>query len=233
MKATPRIVEGALWLVAAASAFWSTLWVLGTNGLQVLARGQLPHWLVEVSLYGANAQWTAKPSVPVRLDFTDTDRIREYFVALNGVDFAHVPAHFASIAPGSSRVLVADASHLQEISYLALEIAGFVGVAFIALTLARLVADSRGESPFVLRNVTRLRRIGLLLLVGAPLASFAHWACERWMVESSSVGDRVTVHGYGLSSLPLWTMLVGAAVLVLADVWNRGVQMADDVRGLV
>jgi hypothetical protein len=52
------------------------------------------------------------------------------------------------------------------------------------------------------------------------------------MVESSSAGDRVTAYGYGLSALPLWTMLVGAAVLVLADVWKRGVRMADDVDGL-
>jgi hypothetical protein len=53
------------------------------------------------------------------------------------------------------------------------------------------------------------------------------------MVESSSVGDRVRTYGYGVSSLPWWSMLVGAAVLVLADVWRRGVRMADDVAGLV
>jgi hypothetical protein len=53
------------------------------------------------------------------------------------------------------------------------------------------------------------------------------------MVESSSMGDEVSTYGYHASSLPWWSMLVGAAVLVLADVWKRGVQMAEDVRGLV
>jgi len=233
MRAAPRFVEGILWLVAAVSVFWAGLWVVGTNGLQLVALGQLPHWLDPVTLYGANGQWTAKPSVPVRLDLADTDGIREYFVGLNAADFGNVPAQFGSIVPGASRVAVWDADRLQRISYLLLEVAVFLAVAWIAVTLARLVADSRGESPFRQRNVARLRQIGLLLLVGAPAASFAHWACERWMVESSSVGDRVTVYGYGLSALPIWTMCVGGAVLVLADVWRRGVQMAEDVRGLV
>lgn len=198
----------------------------------MLSLGMMPRWLDQVSLYGANGQWTAHPSVPVRLGFADTDGIRAYFRGLDAVDYGNAPAHFGSIVPGSSRVIVLDASRLQEVSCLLLEIGGFLGVALIAITLARLVADSRRESPFQLRNVVRLRCIGLLLLVGAPLASFAHWACERWMVESSSAGDRVTAYGYGLSALPLWTMLVGAAVLVLADVWKRGVRMADDVDGL-
>ncbi|HEX7716680.1 MAG TPA: hypothetical protein VF416_05290, partial [Marmoricola sp.] len=82
-------------------------------------------------------------------------------------------------------------------------------------------------------NARRLRLIGLVLLVGAPVASFAEWATLRWMVESSSLADRIEVYGYRLSSLPFWTMLIGAAVLVLAGVWRRGVQMAEDVRGLV
>jgi hypothetical protein len=233
MRTAPRIVEAGLWVIAAASAFWATLWVLGVNGLGVLSLGVLPRWFDEISLYGANAGWTAIPSVPVRLGFTETDGIRTYFLGLDEVDRGNVPAHFGSLVPGASRVLVQDPSALQTICYLALQLAGLLGVAFIAITLARLVAESRGESPFVQRNVTRLRRIGVLLLVGAPLASFAHWACERWMVESSSVGDRVSVYGYGLSSLPIWTMLVGGAVLVLADVWKRGVRMAYDVRGLV
>lgn len=235
MKVGPRIVEGALWAVAGVSAFWAALWVFGVNGLQLVGLGDLPDWLTPVTLYGAQAQWTAKPAVPVRLDETDFGSLFHFFVQLNGAPDQNgaVPPHWGELLPGASVVQLWDASLLQRISYLLLEVTVFVAVSVVALTLARLVADSRKESPFTLRNVRRLQRIGALLLVGAPVASFAHWACERWMVESSSVGDRVTRYGYGLSSLPVWTMLVGAAVLVLADVWKRGVAMADDVRGLV
>lgn len=235
MKAGPRIVEAGLWLVAAVSAFWAALWVLGTNGLQLIGLDDLPHWLNPVTLYGAHGQWTSRPAVPVRLDDNDFSDLFQFFVHLNGAPDQHgsVPPHWGELLPGASVVQLWDASLLQRVTYLLLEETVFVTVAVVALTLARLVADSRLESPFTLRNVRRLQAIGGLLVAGAPLASFAHWACERWMVESSSAGDRVTVYGYGLSSLPVWTMLIGAAVLVLADVWRRGVRMADDVRGLV
>lgn len=230
-----RIVEAGLWLVAAACAFWSALWVAGVNGFAQIGYGDLPGWLQPVMPYRSTLQWAARPTVAVRLGSDDFNGVFDKFVQLNGYpdSHGHVPARWGEILPGASVVQVQDPSHAQRIGYVVLQIAVFAAVAFIAITLARLVADSRGDSPFRLVNVRRLQRIGVLLLVGAPVASSTQWAWERWMVESSSVGDRVTTYGYRWSSLPLWTMLVGAAVLVLADVWRRGVRMAEDVRGLV
>lgn len=235
MRPSTRIVEGSLYLVAALSAFWAALWLAGVNGFGWLALGNLPRWLDPVTLYGTNAQWAANPSVLVQLDSRTSEGVLRAYDALNTAPDAlgRVPTHWGEISSGPSSVQLWDLSATQQVSYLLLQLAVFAAIGFVAVTLARLVADSRTETPFTPLNVSRLRRIGLLLLAGAPVASVAHWACVRWMVESSSVGDQIKTFDYGLSSLPWWTVVVGAAVLVLADVWRRGVQMAADVSGLV
>jgi hypothetical protein len=189
-----------------------------------------------VSLYGRNVQWTAKPAVPVQLERGDLGKVLNHYISTlnDGLpNNGHVPPHWGEILPGASILQLQDITTVQRLSYLLVQVAGFAAVAYIAITLSRLVAESRGESPFMAHNVGRLRRIGALVLIGAPVASFGHWAVERWIVESSSASHRVAVYPYDWSSLPWWTMLVGAAVMVLAGVWKRGVQMAEDVRGLV
>lgn len=231
-----RLVELGLWLVAAICAFWALLWILGTTGFQRIGYGDLPRWLDPISLQASNSQWVTNPTVQVRVDASDLDNLLSFYQGMNqGYPDAHgaVPRHWGELLPGGSVVQLWDFTLAQKISFIGVQLAGYAGIAFIAITLARLVADSRGESPFANRNVGRLRRIGAVVLVGAPLLSLGHWVVERWLVESSSMGDRVSTYGYHWSSLPWWTMLVGAAVLVLADAWHRGVQMADDVEGLM
>jgi hypothetical protein len=235
MKTGPRIVEAGLWLVAAACAFWSMLWVFGANGFDRVRYDTIPRWLDPVSLYGANAQWIARPSPSVRLLGADHQRVSDLYAQLSdpaGPAPKTFPANFASIVP-DDHAWLQSITTTQRLCYLALHLAVYVVVALIAVALARLVAASRTETPFTIGNARTLQAIGLVLVVGSPLASLAEWATLHWMVTSSSVADRVSFRDYGLSSLPLWTMLVGAAVLVLADVWKRGVQMAEDVRGLV
>ena len=231
-----RLVEAGLYFVAALCAFWSLLWVLGTNGFERIAYGDLPRWLDPVAFHGSNMQWLAKPAVSVRLDREDHGGIFDYYVQnLNDgyPNQGQVPPHWGELLPGGSTVQLWDITHLQQICYVGLQLAGYAAIAFMAITRARLVAASRGETPFTVRNVTRLRRIGLLVLIGAPFASYGHWLIERWLVEDASMGDRVSVPAYHWSALPWWSMLVGASLLVLADVWRRGVRMADDVAGLV
>jgi len=231
-----RVVEAGLYLVAAICSFWSVLWIFGASGFQQLAYGDLPRWLDPISLQGSNSQWVTNPTVQVRVDSGDFDQLLSFYQGMNqGYPDAHgaVPPHWAELLPGSSVVQLWDFATVQRLTFVGVQLAGYAGIAFIAVTLARLVAESRGESPFSLRNTNRLRRIGVLVLAGAPLLSIGHWAIERWIVEDSSMGDRVSVYPYHWSSLPWWSMLVGAAVLVLADVWRRGVRMAADVEGLV
>lgn len=233
MRVGPRIVEAGLWLVAGACAFWSLLWVLGANGFGTLRYDTVPRWLDPVSLYGTNGMWVAHPVPSVVLSSADQERIGEVYAALSDPTVPGAfPAHYASLVP-DSRVFLQQITTGQRLTYLLLHVLSYLALAFVAVTLARLVTSARAGSPFTHVNAGRLRRIGLVLLVGAPVASFLEWLVLRWMVESSSLSSRVDLYGYRLSSLPLWTMLVGAAVLVLGDVWRRGVRMAEDVRGLV
>lgn len=235
MKTGPRIVEAGLWLVAIACGFWATLWILGANGFDRIRYDTVPRWLDPVSLYGANGQWISRPAPSVSLLGADQQQVSDVYVQLSdpgGPAPQTFPAHFASFLP-ETRVWLQGVATTQRLCYLALHLVVYVAVAVIAVALARLVAASRAQTPFTTANARTLQLIGLVVLVGSPLASLAEWATLRWMVASSSVADQVDFRDYGLSSLPLWTMLVGAAVLVLADVWKRGVQMAEDVRGLV
>ena len=228
-----RLVEVGLWLVAAACALWSMLWVLGENGFSRIRYDTVPRWLDPVSLYGAYGQWVSRPVPSVVVSGGDAQRVSHLYDALNAPGTAgSFPANYASLVP-ENHAYLQGVTTAQRTTYLVLHVLACVALAFIAVVLARLVAASRTDSPFTESNVRRLRVIGLVLLVGSAPLSFAQWLSLHWMVESSSLGDRVDLGGYRLSTLPLWPMLVGAAVLVLADVWRRGVRMADDVEGLV
>lgn len=231
MRSGTRLVEGVLWLVAAASSVWALLWVLGTNGLQWIGAGSVPQWLEHGDRYGVTS-WTGSPTTRVEVQPPAVNDILAGYSNLNSGVPGEAPQGFAELYAGSFISLLTPSS-TQRFWYLVAEVLVFVAIAAIAGTLARMVASARSESPFTQANVRRLRFIGVLLLVGAPLASLTEWLCLKSMVGSSTLAEQVQTPDYRFIDVPLWTMAVGAAVLVLAAVWRRGVRMAYDVQGLV
>ena len=101
---------------------------------------------------------------------------------------------------------------------------------FIAIlwVLHRILDSVREGDPFNSSNVRRLRTIGLLLLVGAPIAGLVQSGFEQALASST------TGAGSGLSfSLPGEALIAGLGVFVLAQVFAHGVQLREEAEGTV
>ena len=97
------------------------------------------------------------------------------------------------------------------------------------LWLLRLLLRSvRDGDPFTAANVLRLRAIGFLLVVGAPVAHLVAYACDQWLASTSTVGElgsTFTVPGAG--------PVAGLGVFVLAEVFAHGARLRADIEGTV
>jgi len=235
---TTRVIEGLLWLVAAWCALFGLLWVLGSHGLQWLDAGDIPNWLAPILVNGPQGDWTGIPQIGAALNPAESLQVGALFSHLFPIPGEHsplgTPNNWGEVAPGGAVVNLWGPTGFQHHVYMAVHVLAYALVAVIAVVLARMVADSRRGSPFVRRNVMRLFWIGWLVIIGTPVISWANWACLRWIFNSSTASGHVArTVGYSWESLPWWSMLIGAVVLILATVWRSGVQMADDVAGLV
>ena len=104
-----------------------------------------------------------------------------------------------------------------------------VSLVVAMLWLLRLLLRSvRDGDPFTAANVRRLRAIGFLLVVGAPVASLAMFVCDQWLASTSTAGElgaSFTVPGAG--------PIAGLGVFVLAEVFAHGARLRADVEGTV
>jgi DUF2975 family protein len=97
------------------------------------------------------------------------------------------------------------------------------------LWLLRLLLRSvRDGDPFTTANVRRLRAIGFLLVVGAPVAYLVTKGCEQWLASSSTAGELGTSF-----TLPGAGPIAGLGVFVLAEVFAHGARLRADVEGTV
>jgi hypothetical protein len=94
--------------------------------------------------------------------------------------------------------------------------------ALVLFWLAPILRAARDGDPFLASAANRLRRIGILLLVGLPLLSFVQFAgataAQKYWI-SPTVDFKWTID--------LWQLLPGLAVLVLAEVFRHGYALAD------
>ena len=104
---------------------------------------------------------------------------------------------------------------------------GVIVVAAIWL-LRALLASVRDGDPFTERNVTRLRALGFVILIGVPLATFVSSLCAGELATSAGLKGPGTV-----LSLPGNAFLGGLALFVLAEVFAAGVRLRDDLEGTV
>jgi hypothetical protein len=86
--------------------------------------------------------------------------------------------------------------------------------------------------PFGAANVTRLRRLGFLLVVGAPLVELLNWSLRQSLYNAlppNRFGD-IGVEGF---ELPAGALLGGLAAFILAEVFAYGLRLREDVEGTV
>ena len=99
-----------------------------------------------------------------------------------------------------------------------------------ALWLPRGLARSvKKGGPFGRANTQRLRRLGFLLVVGAPVVELVNWALRLSL--SNTLPEPLTVTtGF---SFPFALLLAGLGAFVLAEVFAHGARLREDVEATI
>lgn len=86
--------------------------------------------------------------------------------------------------------------------------------------------------PFGLANVQRLRRLGFLLVAGAPLVELLKWSLRQSLYNALPPTPSVDIGVAGFS-LPAAALLGGFGAFILAEVFAYGLRLREDVEGTV
>ena len=91
-----------------------------------------------------------------------------------------------------------------------------------------LLKSVRDGEPFTARNLVRLRALGVVILLGVPLATFLSSIC------ASEAADSAGLAGTGARlSIPGGAFVAGLLAFVLAEVFAAGLRLRDDLEGTV
>jgi hypothetical protein len=98
-----------------------------------------------------------------------------------------------------------------------------------ALWLLRLLLVSvRDGAPFTGANVRRLRALGLIILIGVPVATLiASWCASELARTAHLPGAEIQL------SMPGSAFVGGLGVFVLAEIFAAGVHLRDDLEGTI
>lgn len=217
----------ALVQVAAAA-----LWVLGPYGASVY-HGQLPD--VVYQLVGTTLLEGLFVGPIIAAGLTDpgaVEKLSHVTADLAGPQPMTSAGAYGDILPGWS-VQFATMTGGQNWSWVALHVLPLLVMAALWWYLARMVAQSASASVFTVSNARRLTMAGSVVLLGAPVVSLLTWAFHNWVADSSQIASRIEVPTFGLADMPWTAMAAGFALLMLGQVWRRGVAMANDLGGLV
>jgi hypothetical protein len=127
---------------------------------------------------------------------------------------------------------VRDPSAAQRLLSVGMDVGPFVllvGALWLLRGLARSVTEG---DPFNASNVTRLRRLGFLLVLGAPAVELVNWAL-RLSLSNTLPADEFGDVGFPGASVPFVLLLAGLGAFVLAEVFAAGVRLREDVEGTV
>ncbi len=98
--------------------------------------------------------------------------------------------------------------------------------------LDRFMVSVKDGDPFGSANVGRLRRIGFLLVLGAPLVELINSALRKALLDAAPAG-RFNGVGSADFSLPVGALLGGLGAFILAEVFAYGLSLREDVEGTV
>lgn len=104
------------------------------------------------------------------------------------------------------------------------------GVVVIAITwlLRQLLKSVRDGDPFTERNVTRLRLLALIVLIGVPLSGIVASMFAGALATSAGLESRGTQLSVAGNAF-----VAGLAALVLAEVFAAGVHLRQDLEGTI
>ena len=101
----------------------------------------------------------------------------------------------------------------------------------VAWMLYQLLRSTQAREPFTRRNVRRINTIALVIGLGWILVQFAQGVADNAIQTTGRLPDRGGLtFVFTFTPLPLVVMLV---IALIGEVFRRGVQLRDDVEGLV
>jgi hypothetical protein len=98
--------------------------------------------------------------------------------------------------------------------------------------LRGLARSVRHGDPFSAANVRRLRRLGLLFLLGYPVMVLVTRLLQDWLVTTLPV---LPLGGIGttLDVISPIALLAGLVMFLLAEVFAHGLRLREDVEGTI
>ena len=101
----------------------------------------------------------------------------------------------------------------------------------VAWLLFRLLRSTQAGEPFTKRNVRRINTIALIVGIGGVMGQLAQGIADNAILTTGRLPDRGGLpFVFTFSPLPLVAMLV---IALIGEAFRRGVQLRDDVEGLV
>jgi hypothetical protein len=166
---------------------------------------------------GNSPLWGSDLRVPVKLS-PDEIRSLPHGLELSAWPHADLVVH----KPSAKQMLLRD---LQDLVPLALFIAG------LWLVRGLLRAVLAGD-PFGAGNVRRLRAIGLILVLGAPLVALVDYGLRQALFDDVASAVSATIGTPGFS-FPGTAFVAGIAAYILAEIFAYGQALREDVEATV
>jgi hypothetical protein len=127
---------------------------------------------------------------------------------------------------------ITDPTTQQMLLRSALDLGSLVLIAVGLWLLQRFMGAVVAGVPFGPANVRRLRTIGSLLVVGAPIVGFLNHSLRAALLDVLPPYPSVELGMEGLS-IPGNYLLAGLAAFILAEVFASGLQLREDVEATI
>jgi DUF2975 family protein len=124
--------------------------------------------------------------------------------------------------PSASQLLLSDG----------LWVGPFVLLAAGLWLLRSLARSVRERDPFGAANVKRLRLLGFLLVVGAPVVEVVNYSL-RLSLANTLPANQFGEVGFSGFGFPFPLLLAGLGAFILAEVFAQGTRLREDVEGTV
>jgi hypothetical protein len=98
--------------------------------------------------------------------------------------------------------------------------------------LRRFLRSVLQDDPFCAPNVQRLRIIGFILVIGAPLVELLNYSLRLSLYNDLPPLPSVDLGVAGFT-LPVGALLAGLGVFILAEVFAYGLRLREDVEGTI
>lgn len=134
------------------------------------------------------------------------------------------------VGPYTAGVAFLNPTPVQRAAFVIARIVIPLAVLLILGHLYHMVSAVERGIPFTGENGRRLRTIALVVMIGGTLGVLLSRWLDAWLISTSPAASGFD---FGPGPIPLTPLLIGLLLSVLAVVWNRGVALEEDTKGLV